>query len=364
MIRCFKRGPVLSVHVFLAYSACGGGEGGSGAGVGDGAAPVPPGVTAGADAGGAGGADGAGGAGGGVQRGDGGGQPSNDSNTMSVSPEVVQACSAYGRAICGKLIACSPAELQADYGDMAVCAARRALACTAGASAPGSLVNAPMLMACATELGLGACDAFGTRGIGACLLKGSRGDGDSCASDFQCGSGFCKRTRGINCGSCTPLGRADSSPCGDSTECGVGLECSLTGLCKTPSAVGGPCSNAQPCKLGAYCAGTTCAAQVEMVGAACQGQNSCSAQKGLVCTANSCAAVVFVPPGGACGGGGVAICEGSGDCNVGQQGNMGVCSMVASDGESCLQGKSCLAPAECLSGICDIPRGTDTGFCN
>jgi hypothetical protein len=373
MQRCFKRGHVLGVFACLAYGACGGGGGGGSGGT-AGAAPVPPGVTAGSGggnvaAGGAGGAGGApaggaGAAGTGGRRGDAGGQPSNDSGVMPVSPEVLQACAAYGSAICAKLMVCSPAELQADYGDMATCAARRALACTAGASAPGSLVKPPMLMACATGLAAGACDAFGTRGIEACVLKGSRGDGDACASDFQCGSGFCKRTRGINCGSCTPLGRADVSPCADSTECGVGLECSGTGVCKTPSAVGGPCSNAQPCKLGAYCRTNVCAAQVEMAGAACQGQDSCSGQKGLICTANRCAAIVFAKPGQMCGGPGVSICEGSGDCNVGQQGNMGVCSMVAADGESCLMGKSCLAPAECLSGICDIPRGTDTGFCN
>ena len=291
------------------------------------------------------------------------GQPRNDPTVMPVAPEVEAACRTYGNATCAKLMACAPADLLADYGDLATCNARRALACTAGASAPGSAVSATLLMACAAELPSGACEAFLTRGIGSCFLRGGRADGDGCASDFQCGSAFCKRTRGINCGTCTPLGRANS-PCADSTECSTGLECSGQGFCLPPSAVGGPCSAAQPCKLGAYCAANgVCGAQLEMAGAACQGRDSCSGQRGLICSQDRCAAVPFSKPGQACGGAGVIVCEASGDCILGPQGNMGVCSMVASDGESCA-GKSCLSPAECISGICEIPRATDTGFCN
>jgi hypothetical protein len=334
MNRCFKRGDVLTFLLCAAQAACGAGSSGAG---------------------------GNGGAGGGGVLGNPAGQPPGMGSTP-VPNDVAQACSVYARSICAKMVACSPAELQADYGDMATCASRRALACTAGAGAPGSQIAAAALMACAGELGNAACDAFATRGVASCLIKGRRGDGDACASDFQCGSAFCKRTRGINCGSCTPLGRVNS-PCAESIECGVGLECSIAGLCAAPSGPGMPCSDAQPCKFGTYCAGQTCAAQVEMAGAACQGRNSCAAQKGLVCAQNACAAVGFAKSGQACGGPGILLCEASGDCVLGQ-GAMGTCSMVAMDGQSCTGGQSCLAPAECISGVCDIPRGTDTGFCN
>jgi hypothetical protein len=381
MKRCFKRGHVLAFLVCVAHSACGGGgsnqtpgTGGMGGGQAPGAPPGTPGApAAGAGggqvaAGGAGGAPGApgmGGRGGGAPRGDAGGQPNTDGGgSMPVPADVAAACTTYAGAICAKMMACSPAELQADFGDMATCASRKALTCTSGAGAPGGMVNAQVLMGCVAELGAAACDAFATRGVASCLIKGRRGDGDACASDFQCGSGFCKRTRGVNCGSCTPLGRP-MSPCAESIECGPNLECSDAGACVVPSAVGGPCSAAQACKYGTYCAGNnTCAAQGEMAGAACMGRDACSGQKGLVCSNNRCAAIVFAKPGQACGGQGVLLCEASADCVLGQQGNMGTCSMVAKDGESCAMGKSCLAPAECLSGLCDIPRGTDTGFCN
>jgi hypothetical protein len=321
-----KRGAVFAFALCVAQTACGDGAGGGGAG-GAGVRGVP-----------------------------GPGQPA------PIPAAVSQACAAYARSVCAKLAACSPAQMRADFGDMAGCAARKALGCSTGAGAPGAQISAQVLMACASELGTAACDAFATRGVGSCLLRGTRGDGDACASDFQCGSGFCKRTRGVNCGSCTPLGRANS-PCLESIECGPGLECSATGLCVAPSAAGMPCSDAQPCKVGTYCAGQACAAQVEAAGAACQGRNSCAAERGLVCSQNACAAVTFSRPGQACGGPGILLCEASGDCLLGQ-GDMGVCSMVAQDGQSCAAGQSCLAPAECISGICDVPRATDTGFCN
>jgi hypothetical protein len=296
-------------------------------------------------------------------RSDAGGQPRVDANTTSVGPDVTQACSAYAGAFCARLLACQPAELQTSFGDMATCATRKALACNAGATAPGAMVSAAVLMACVGDLGNAACDLFATRGIASCLIKGRRGDGDGCASDWQCGSSFCKRTRGINCGSCTPLGRVNV-PCQDSIECGPGLECSGAGACAMPSAVGGACNNATPCKFGTFCSGAACAAQGEMVGAACMGRESCAGEKGLVCSQNRCAAIRFAKPGEACGGLGVSVCEASADCAITGQGNMGTCTTVVSDGQSCADGKSCQTPAECISGLCEIPRGTDTGFCN
>jgi hypothetical protein len=296
-------------------------------------------------------------------RGDAGGQPRVDAGSMPVGPDVVQACNAYAGAICARMLACQPAELQTDFGDLATCTARKVLACNASAGAPGAMVNAAGLMACVGDLGNAACDAFATRGIASCLIKGRRGDGDGCASDWQCGSSFCKRTKGINCGSCTPLGRV-TTPCTDSIECGPGLECSGAGACAMPSAVGGACNAMTPCKFGTFCSGAACAAQGEMVGAACMGRESCAGEKGLVCSQNRCAAIRFSKTGEPCGGQGVSVCESSADCAITGQGNMGSCSVVASDGQSCTDGRSCLLPAECISGLCEIPRGTDTGFCN
>ena len=209
-------------------------------------------------------------------------------------------------------------------------------------------------MACVGELAAGACDAFATRGLAACLLPGRRGDGDGCASDFQCGSGFCKRTRGINCGSCTPLGRV-GSPCAESPECGAGLECAEIGQCVAPAAVGGACNPSQPCRFGAYCgADNLCAAQVDQSGGPCQARGSCAAQRGLVCSQNRCLPFVFARTGQACGGQGILLCEASGDCVLGP-GNDGVCSQVARDGEACTAGKSCLAPPNASAGSATSP---------
>jgi hypothetical protein len=80
----------------------------------------------------------------------------------------VQACNVYAGAICARMLACQPAQLQTDFGDMATCVARKALTCNAGASAPGGQVTAAALMACVTDLGNAACDAFATRNIASC----------------------------------------------------------------------------------------------------------------------------------------------------------------------------------------------------
>ena len=214
-------------------------------------------------------------------RSDAGGQPRTDASSMPVSASVLQACQTYAGAVCAKLSTCSPAELQADYGDLRTCTARKALACSAGAGAPGAAISAAGLMACVGELAAGACDAFATRGLAACLLPGRRGDGDGCAS-ISSAAPACKRTRGINCGSCTPLGRV-GSPCAESPECGAGLECAEIGQCVAPAAVGGACNPSQPCRFGAYCgADNLCAAQVDQSGGPCQARGSCAAQRGLV----------------------------------------------------------------------------------
>ena len=240
-------------------------------------------------------------------------------------------------------------------------AARRSPASPARARRAGR-ITAALLMACVGELGGAACDAFATHGVAACLLKGRRGDGDGCASDFQCASAFCKRTRGINCGSCTPLGRA-SSPCAESIECGPGLECSLGGACVAPSAPACPAATPSPASSARIAPVRPAPPRSRWPGAACQARDSCAAQKGLVCSQNRCAAIAFARPGQACGGQGILLCEASGDCAAGA-GQHGHLLHRGHGRQSCAAGQSCLAPAECLSGICDIPRGTDTGFCN
>jgi hypothetical protein len=256
-------------------------------------------------------------------------------------------------------MACDQSHLMTDYGDMATCARRRAQQCQAAAVAPGAALTPPMVDACATALGGADCTAYLYNAVAACALKGKRNDGSGCADDWQCGSGLCKRDRGVNCGACSPFA-AVGNPCGE-RDCGPNLECSDVRVCAVPAAVGGPCSNAQPCRAGGYCRGTVCAAQVETMGAACQGAGACSGQKGLVCVQQVCAVVPFAQSGQACGGQSPSspVCQGSSECTLQGTSAMGTCSMVVNDGEACAPGKSCLAPADCISGTCQIPRGAD-----
>jgi hypothetical protein len=275
--------------------------------------------------------------------------------------QFAQACSAYAAAVCNKLAGCEQSRMVADYGDMGTCTSRRTAQCMAAAVAPGAMLTPPMLDACSTALQAANCDAYLYNAVAACVLKGRRGDGGGCADSWQCSSGLCKRGRGLNCGSCAPFAAAGTA-CGEG-DCGPNLECADSGVCATPSAVGGPCGNAQPCRAGGFCRGNACAAQIEMMGAACMGAASCSGQKGLVCVQQQCAAVPFAQAGQACGGQGPAsvFCQGSSECTLAGQAqqNMGTCSMVVRDGEGCGDGKSCLAPADCISGICQIPRGAE-----
>ena len=150
-----------------------------------------------------------------------------------------------------------------------------------------------------------------------------------------------------------------NAPCG-AGDCGATLECSDSGTCQLPSVVGGPCGANQPCKAGSYCAGAQCAAQVELNGA-CQVAAACAGQKGFACVQQRCQAIRFAPPGQACGLASSILCQGSSECNI-QQGTMGTCSKVANDNAACGGAAgSCLAPADCISGLCKIPTG---GECN
>jgi hypothetical protein len=337
-----RLGPALLICALMSNSGCGDGADGAGApdggggGAGGAAAPGPaPGGGAGPSGGG------------------GVGSPAE-------SPDVVQACGGYAGALCGRLEACSPSELQINYGDRATCAARQALGCREAAAATGSMVTAAMLGACTTQLGTAACDAFFYGTVAACAFKGVRDDGYGCASDWQCRSGLCRRVLDQNCGACAPP-LPEGGTCADESDCAANLECSDSAVCKSPSGAGMPCSEAQPCRVGTYCQNGSCAEQVAQAGAACQEASACSGQKGLFCNtgARMCAAFKVARSGEACGAeAGGAICGASSECRP--RDDRFVCSMVARDGETCgTEGASCLLPAACIAGTCRIPRGLD-----
>jgi hypothetical protein len=341
MIRLFPQ--FLALLVLVSTVACLG-DGGSG-----GATPPGAGGAAGGGGSGLGGRPGGGGIG--------GNRPAPDA-AVQASPEFNTACSAYANSFCRKLMECEPATVTVDFNDMATCITRKSAQCQLAVVAPGAMLTPPTLMACAGQLGVNTCENIRYKQVPACNFRGRKLDGAACADSWQCGSGICTRTRGVNCGTCArELGM--NAQCGEN-DCGATLECSDNLLCQIPSDVGGACSAAQPCKAGTYCAGNQCAAQVEVANGACPVNAACAGHKGFACVQQQCQPIQYARTGQACGMGNSILCQGSSECSI-AQGNTGTCSGVALDNQACggAAGSSCLAPAECMGGFCKIPVGAE-----
>jgi hypothetical protein len=276
-------------------------------------------------------------------------------------------------------------------GSTTTCAARLAFSCPS-VSEPGTSNSGQTIEACAAALGqITTCDAYATylasTNGNLCPTKpGTLANGASCFDDSQCSGGYCGAAiddaASSNCGSCaaTPAPTA----CQENSNCSNGGSngelCNGQGTCVAPGQAGATCDSSdpsqanQPCQPYLFCrfaspvqpedggaapTSGACAALLAS-GAACDSTDpSQECSDGLFCSAqNQCAAVTFVPLGGACDDVGL-VCAGAACEFTNPDANAdGVCTAYASDGATCQQDTDCQYGASCENGKCSTAVAT------
>jgi hypothetical protein len=218
-----------------------------------------------------------------------------------------------------------------------------------------------------------------------CAPVGTRINGQPCAFNGQCSTGFCSGNRLAACGIC-----ADAPKTGDSCAtsfCGHNQICvDTTLICQVRGALNASCDAATaPCGAGMTCTGAgtspkTCQMASTTLGATCgAGTPGCYFAEGLWCTGTTapktCGLIAYVAAGQPCGtltDGSLAVCR-AGACytNTGPAAltDLGTCKANAGDGQSCdtRVGPDCITPARCetqdggTSGICEFPDAPTCG---
>jgi len=284
--------------------------------------------------------------------------PGSNGSTVSTS----QACADWASANCKKIQSCAPFLIPRDFGDLATCMSRMALACPPNAMTIGSTLMPGALEACADAYQMVTCaDYLSINTPSACMFKGSLALGAACAADDQCANGYCQTLVPATCGVCatrSPVGGA----CFSDSDCEqAGLTCGAD-ACVPLAVLGAACDQAHPCEPVFYCSSTgMCVARLGL-GAACDpttNDDPCDATVGLYCNqvTSSCAQTRASTPGGPCGvsaDGTVSICGAAGACPLPDGATTGTCQAAVLEGAACdpAQGPNCLPPGTCLGNVC------------
>jgi hypothetical protein len=304
-------------------------------------------------------------------------------------PSADTACADSARAMCTKMQACAPANIERTYGDEPTCESRVKATCLDSLAAPLTGNTAEKAEACAQAFANYACADYRnkTNVPMPCLpAQGKRLNGAECLYAGQCRSAFCAIVPGTPCGSCADTPDAGDS-CAQLTSCGATLTCTTdTLVCTSPAAQGEACQAGQPCGAGLTCvapggAGTagTCQPSGAQVGATCDPGDrtgpGCDGALSLYCdgVTKQCAQMTYAGAGQACGynvdAGSFVACAG-GSCQGSDPSQMqpGTCGGRAADEGACTVpdgGEStptagCLPPARCIesSGTCQVVQAS------
>ncbi|HKP64039.1 MAG TPA: hypothetical protein VJV78_45200 [Polyangiales bacterium] len=278
------------------------------------------------------------------------------------SVDVERTCQTFGDTLCKRLEGCSTSFVRTVYGDLRSCAARNAWSCKSSLGMTEGLGVSAGVAGCSRALDAVSCNQLMDHALPpACqLVPGPRADGRACSTDSQCASERCARGNGAACGVCTPLGTA-SAACSGDTDCMDAFICS-GGSCRAPSALNAACDAAQRCAHPWVCAGGTCTEAVGL-GAACSyPADRCDKNQGLMCNAaGKCEPWLLGNSGQACNQtkNGWAACGAGSSCATTSEGD--TCLGPLPDGSPCKPGQApyCLAPAQCLGGVCGLPSTVD-----
>jgi hypothetical protein len=288
---------------------------------------------------------------------------SGDDASASISAEA--ACDDAVKAYCKKIDECAPFFVKIGFGDAATCEKRFALNCVQNFSAPGTSATPSRLSQCATDVKTTTCEeVLGRKLPLSCRTEaGSLKDGTPCGDDAQCTGKLCRQANDSNvCGACSSIG-AGGAACERDEDCDNELGCADK-KCVAFGKAGSPCSATQPCIRTLSCNKGTCA-QPLAAGAACDGPadqstNPCEALKGFFCHPQTkvCTAAGMAAAGAACGfiDKNIVLCTGGGHCKTTPPAVSGTCLAPAADGAACdaTNGPKCVAPAQCLGGICKV----------
>ncbi len=267
----------------------------------------------------------------------------------------VPTCVIFADILCAQLDRCSAPLVRSVYGDVRSCGARNALRCTASLGQGDPVLIGAAIAGCTAALDDVGCEGLIDHGLpAACqLVPGPRADGQPCNSPTQCASTRCAYAQGAACGSCAPLG-AVGAACAADSDCVVGAVCG-GGACRVPGALGASCDAAQRCAYPWSCVAGRCD-EGAGPGAACSlVADACDRYRGLACSAaGRCEPWRVGAPGQACNltPSGWVTCGGGSSCVETREG--AGCAGPLADGQACTAGgaPNCLAPAECLGGIC------------
>jgi hypothetical protein len=274
---------------------------------------------------------------------------------------IEQACQRDADLFCDKTAACSEFDLRWFWGDVATCKARDMLWCSAYLGLLDTAVTPDLFAACSGAVAAMTCDDFNS-GVEAeaCVFKpGSRVEGQACTNGAQCQTHLCKIPKNASCGVCAakvPVGGA----CASNSECVSGSRCKGQ-TCTPEVGVGATCGGTvAACAYPNICLGT-CTKPLP-VGAPCDPMiDACDYGIGAACDPQSstCKALVkLASPGQPCGtiDGSQVECVGFGSCGFDTpDATMGTCYAPSADGAPCDDVRSCLWPATCVNGVCQLP---------
>lgn len=281
-------------------------------------------------------------------------------------------------AMCTKLNQCAPFFLKAIYGDLASCNDRLIKVCTQQSATNTTGLSQASVQACETALNAATCADLFANNIPACSFHGTLADGATCGDNTQCASAFCQ-LGGNLCGTCAAKAAAGAAcASGNNDECQAGLVCSSNKTCVAPALLGAACDDkTQPCLTGTFCTTAKTCASTVAVGTDCPGaymnfadgtycaakNTTASPQVGTQIGTASAGQPCGLAPGNSlpatlCAPGSVAACTlTSGGITLFGLPTKGVCSAPIQDGFTCAATDVCLAGAQCISGICQIPAG-------
>ncbi|UQA54847.1 hypothetical protein [Polyangium aurulentum] len=272
--------------------------------------------------------------------------------------------------MCKRFQDCSPASIQASFGDFETCHTRYTLFCKGLLEAEGTGWTPSQAKACAESYASLDCNLYLAQPFRstdsetptACIPpKGARMDGAGCIDHGQCQSGHCHRAGFSLCGTCGAPGEAGTN-CGANLDCKAGMVC-LSGKCAAAGEAGDTCvEGLKPCNVPWTCLNGTCAKPGVLADACGTDLPPCNFLQGLYCDtakSNQCQSATFAMAGQACQNPDMLVlCQGAGMCVQAS----GSCVAPSPEGGECdpVKGPGCMAPAGCLNGTCVIANST---FC-
>lgn len=276
--------------------------------------------------------------------------------------DVAPTCQFFADMLCTRLAKCSASVLLSVYGDQRQCSARNTESCLSTLAMVAGAYAGVGIAGCTSALDAASCGELLDHVFpAACqLLPGPRANGQPCSSNAQCATTRCAYGAGRACGMCTLLGGI-GDPCAADVDCSNGAICGGNS-CRVPGVLGASCDAAQRCAYPLACAAGRCVVALGL-GAACSfAADSCSRYDGLFCGSSSkCEPWLSGTSGQACNQtrNGWAACSGGSTCLETGEGD--TCLGPLEDGDVCdpLHGPYCLAPAQCLGGICTLVSTAD-----